>query len=231
MEIGERIHYYRKLCGLTQEEVAKKLETTPQNIYKYEKGIIKNIPLSSIVLMSELFGISPAELAGMSETASANSSEPLSEKAAFGIRLRLKRESLGLSVRELALKLHIIPSIIENFEKGTFDELSDGMLLKLANFFGTTPEYFKSSALPESPDELNLSETERLVVIKYRANPQYHNAIHQLLAISPDDIGDHDSSLRYKTMTSSDFDNGLTHGKIAEPEKNSYSTEKPNKKD
>ena len=227
MEIGERIHYYRKLCGLTQEEVAKKLETTPQNIYKYEKGIIKNIPLSSIILMSEIFGVSPAELAGMSETIPANSSEQLSDKEAFGIRLRLRRESLGLSVRELALKLHIIPSIIENFEKGTFDELSDDMLLKLSKFFDISPEYFTSSALPENPDELKLSETERLVIIKYRANPQYHNAIHQLLAISPDDIREHDSALRYKAMTSSDFDNGNLRGKIAEPEKDSYSTKKP----
>ena len=228
MEIGERIHHYRKLCGLTQEEVAKRLETTPQNIYKYEKGIIKNIPLSSIVLMSELFGISPAELAGMSESASNSLSEPVSEKEAFGIRLRLKRESLGLSARELALKLHIIPSIIENFEKGTFDELPDSMLLKLAEFFNTTPDYFKSSALPENPDKLNLSETERLVIIKYRANPQYHNAIHQLLAISPDDVEENKGSLRYKTLTSSDFDNGRTRGRIAEPEKFTYNA---NKKD
>jgi len=228
MEIGERIHYYRKLRGLTQEEVATRLGTSPQNIYKYEKGIIKNIPLSSIVAMSELFGVPSAELAGMSdEQSSPPSSSALSEKEAFGARLRCLRESKGLSVRELAIKLHVIPHIIDELEKGTFDELSDSMLLKISKFFDKDPDYFKTAPLPEST-ELVLDETERLVVVKYRSNPQYHDAIHQLLGIAPEDAPK-SPSYRYKTMTSSDFDNPANRAKIAQPTKGVYRTDKSDK--
>lgn len=64
MTTGERIKYYRELLGLTQEEVASRLGTTPQNIYKYEKGIITNIPLRSIEMLSQMFGVSPSILTG-----------------------------------------------------------------------------------------------------------------------------------------------------------------------
>ncbi len=62
--IGDKIKYHRERLGFTQEDVANKLHTKPQNIYKYEKGIIENIPLTNIVAMAELFEISPAELTG-----------------------------------------------------------------------------------------------------------------------------------------------------------------------
>ena len=227
MEIGERIHFYRKLRGLTQEDVAIRLGTTPQNIYKYEKGIIKNIPLSSIVAMSELFGVSSAELAGMTdESASLLPCDSLSEKEAFGIRLRHLREAAGLSVRELGLKLHVIPHIIIELENGTSGEIPESMVLKLSSFFGKTPEYFKESPITEVSPELKLNETERLVVVKYRSNPQYHNAIHQLLGISPEDVDNASTSLRYKKMTSSDFDNSSKRNKIAQTQMGVYHTDK-----
>lgn len=64
MTTGERICKYRKLNGLTQEELAAKLGTTSQNIYKYENNIVNNIPLRNIEKMANIFGISPNELVG-----------------------------------------------------------------------------------------------------------------------------------------------------------------------
>ncbi len=64
MTIGDKIKYLREQKGLTQEEVAIAVETTPQNIYKYEKGIISNIPLAKIEKLALLFGVTPWELAG-----------------------------------------------------------------------------------------------------------------------------------------------------------------------
>ena len=70
--VGERIRHYRKKLNLTQEEIAKKLNTSPQNIYKYEKGIVRNIPIDKINAMAELFGISPSVLAGWTEEKTSN---------------------------------------------------------------------------------------------------------------------------------------------------------------
>lgn len=62
--IGKRIRHYREMNNLTQEDVAKHLNTSAQNIYKYEKDIVTNIPIPNIIAMAELFGIKPGDLAG-----------------------------------------------------------------------------------------------------------------------------------------------------------------------
>lgn len=62
MTIGEKIRYYRELNGMTQENVAASINTTKQTIYKYESGIITNIPLENIETMARLFHISPVDL-------------------------------------------------------------------------------------------------------------------------------------------------------------------------
>lgn len=64
MKPGERIRYYRESAGLTQDEVAKKINVTPQAVYKYEKGIVSNVPLDKIELLANLFSVSPSVLAG-----------------------------------------------------------------------------------------------------------------------------------------------------------------------
>lgn len=61
---GEAIKDLRKKAGLSQEELAKKLNTTKQTIYKYESGIVTNIPSDKIEAMSRIFGVSPAVIMG-----------------------------------------------------------------------------------------------------------------------------------------------------------------------
>ena len=67
MKIGERIRAERRRLKLSQDEVAAALETTKQAIYKYEKGIVENIPPEKVERMAELFGVTPAYLIGWSE--------------------------------------------------------------------------------------------------------------------------------------------------------------------
>lgn len=64
MTIGERIHFLRKQQNLTQVELASQVKTSPQNIYKYEKGIIKDIPLSKVHALASALQTSPAYLLG-----------------------------------------------------------------------------------------------------------------------------------------------------------------------
>lgn len=64
MNKGDRIRQARENCGLTQEELAKKLNTTKQTIHKYETGLISNIPSDKIELLAKIFCISPSYLMG-----------------------------------------------------------------------------------------------------------------------------------------------------------------------
>ena len=65
---GEMIKYYRKKLGLTQEELGNYVGVQKSAIAKYENGRIENLKRSTIEKLSELFGILPSELLGISVT-------------------------------------------------------------------------------------------------------------------------------------------------------------------
>lgn len=65
---GEMIKHYRKKLGLTQEELGNYVGVQKSAIAKYENGRIENLKRSTIEKLSELFGILPSELLGISAT-------------------------------------------------------------------------------------------------------------------------------------------------------------------
>lgn len=78
MTIGERIKQLRTEKGITQTELADIIGTTKQNIYKYENGIITNIPSDKIEGISRYFQVSPSFLMGWNKSAT-NESESLTK--------------------------------------------------------------------------------------------------------------------------------------------------------
>ena len=65
--IGDRIFFARREKNITQEELASLVGTTKQNIYKYEKNIITNIPMDKVELIAYHLGVSPIWLMGWAE--------------------------------------------------------------------------------------------------------------------------------------------------------------------
>lgn len=64
MTIGEKIRFLRVKQNLSQEDLAKVLNTTKQAIYKYENGIVTNIPTDKIEILSTILGTTPSYLMG-----------------------------------------------------------------------------------------------------------------------------------------------------------------------
>lgn len=64
MKLGEMIRELRENSGMTQEHLASKLNTTKQTIYKYEQGIVTNIPSDKLEAIALIFDVSPASLMG-----------------------------------------------------------------------------------------------------------------------------------------------------------------------
>lgn len=64
MTIGERVKKLRKEKKLTLEELASKVNTTAQTIYKYENNIITNIPSDKIELLALNLNSTPSHLMG-----------------------------------------------------------------------------------------------------------------------------------------------------------------------
>lgn len=65
-KLGDRIQALRKKNGLTQLELAQKLDTRKQTIGKYETGIVTNIPLSRIQKLADALDTTPEYLLGFS---------------------------------------------------------------------------------------------------------------------------------------------------------------------
>ena len=66
-EIGQRLRELRTQAGLTLDEAGKRIGASKQTLYKYETGIITNIPLDKIEELAKLYRVSPAEIMGWDE--------------------------------------------------------------------------------------------------------------------------------------------------------------------
>lgn len=68
MTKGERIRKAREAAGISQEELAQAAGTIKQTIYKYERGIVTNIPWDRVERMAAKLGVSSAYIMGWINT-------------------------------------------------------------------------------------------------------------------------------------------------------------------
>lgn len=71
MNIGYRIKTARDAKKMTQEELGFACGTTKQTIFKYETGIVTNIPLDRLEKIADILDVSPAYLMGWEEASPA----------------------------------------------------------------------------------------------------------------------------------------------------------------
>jgi transcriptional regulator with XRE-family HTH domain len=76
MTIGDRIKALRERKGLTQDELAKFIDSTKQTIHKYENNIVTNIPSDKIEKIAQVLNTSPAYLMGWVDDDEAFSKNP-----------------------------------------------------------------------------------------------------------------------------------------------------------
>lgn len=86
MTIGERIKKIRQEMNMSQVELAEKIGVSKQTLFKYENGIITNIPSDKIEAIARVTGSEPAEIMGWEEKPTANSRQiPVYGRVAAGI--------------------------------------------------------------------------------------------------------------------------------------------------
>ncbi len=66
-KLSENIKRLRSEKGYTLEELGKKINTSKQNIARYENGTIPNIPYDKITALAEAFGVTRGYLMGWEE--------------------------------------------------------------------------------------------------------------------------------------------------------------------
>lgn len=80
MTVGDRIKQKREMLGMSQIELATKIQSSKQTLYKYENNIVTNIPYDKLVLISKALDVSPAFLMGW-EKPSVDDAEDLADLA------------------------------------------------------------------------------------------------------------------------------------------------------
>lgn len=109
MTIGQRIAIARERKAMTLDEVAKLCKTTKQTIFKYENGIVTNIPYDKIVLLSNALGVSPSYLFGWDEKKIPPSEPTLTEGEKLMLELFRKipegKQPVALEMLRAALKM------------------------------------------------------------------------------------------------------------------------------
>lgn len=108
--LGQRIAYYRKRAGLTQEELAEKCSVTPQAVSKWENDI-SSPDISLLPTISRLLNVSCDELLGAVSTAAQVVPEELRDFDKCLIKIRVLSAdgdevnvNLPLSLAELFLE-------------------------------------------------------------------------------------------------------------------------------
>ncbi len=76
MTMGQRIYSLRKSKKMTQEDVAKRLNVAVQTIYKYEKGIVTNIPLDKLELLAKVLDTTTTYITGWNTSDTVTSQFP-----------------------------------------------------------------------------------------------------------------------------------------------------------
>lgn len=114
MTIGEKIKALRTTKELSQDDLARYLNITRQAVYKYENGIITNIPIDKIERLASLFGVSPEYLTGW-ENGSSTVRIPVYGRVSAGIPLEAITDiedyeeidaAMAANGEYIALKIH-----------------------------------------------------------------------------------------------------------------------------
>lgn len=122
--MGQRIHEKKEASGLSVEELAEKIGVSHQTVYKWEKGIVKNIDRDYIGKMAALFRCDPEWLMHMENskvtvTYSTNGREPVSaivsKEPIIGPeskRAQLYKVALEVKPENLQTAIEILKSLI-----------------------------------------------------------------------------------------------------------------------
>lgn len=120
MTLAEKIKSRRKELHLTQGEVAEKVGVATQTIYKYETGIVTNMPLERLERLAKALDVTAAYLMGWTDDE--NSTDYKKEDATADIFIRLRTDSVFYeAVQKLhnlsPTKLQGVISMLSSFEQ------------------------------------------------------------------------------------------------------------------
>ena len=132
--MDNRLKIIRKFKGLTQNEVAKILNTTQSQYGKYENGKT-SISIENAKRLAEYYGVSVPYLLGLDDD-STNTIEKIPRKNIFSELAKNK----GKSLKEISEETGIGYSTIGNYNQGSRIPKTENAFI-LADYFGVSVAY------------------------------------------------------------------------------------------
>ena len=99
--IGRRIYEIRLRRGMTQEELGNAIGESKQTIYKYEHGIVTNIPITKVEKLAEVLDCPPTYLAGWDKDDSEEQIKNAQREMISDLVDRLSPEAQSLVIAQL----------------------------------------------------------------------------------------------------------------------------------
>lgn len=117
-EVGARIREAREAKDMSQEELGKACGTTKQTIYKYESGVVTNVPLDRIEKIADVLGVSAAYLVGWNEDIDFPSNIPqMPTIMKLSEIIKRYRLEYGISQRQMGAQCKLSTGYISLIEK------------------------------------------------------------------------------------------------------------------
>lgn len=114
MGIGERLKELRILNNFTLEEAGRKIGSTKQTLYKYENGIVTNIPSDKIEQLAEMYNSTPSYIMGWGDNHKQIKHEMPDELKELGVEYIMvakKCKDAGLSPAQMEKLIETIKDI------------------------------------------------------------------------------------------------------------------------
>lgn len=91
MTVGERLKQLREKSGLSQVDLATKINVTKQTLYKYENDIITNIPSDKIECIAKVLNVSPSYIMGWTQYDETFSGKEASDDKVVKLALNIQK--------------------------------------------------------------------------------------------------------------------------------------------
>lgn len=135
MNIGDRIRKRREYLGISQSDLAKLVGISKQNLYKYEMGIITNIPLDKLEYIGYILDVSPAYLIGWEKKGSDFKNNFKISKHEIDVIIAYRNQPETQPIIDKLLKIKNKDVEFSNEIAFSFDDLSKLSIEELTNLY------------------------------------------------------------------------------------------------
>ena len=143
MALKDKLKKKRLENNLTLEEAANKLGVAKPTLQRYESGVISNIPSDKIEKLAEIYRTSPAFLMEWED----ESGNLIPKKSR---NLKKKRESLGLTIQDVASHISVSKEVVQELESGKTIKLRKRQIEDLTNLLGMRYDEIFTLKIPET---------------------------------------------------------------------------------